>query len=74
MDQIYMDRRPDSRRIHIEIDENDVSELLDDLKDSPDLQDAFAATRRFLEILESAKEQFKQQRREDAYEAEISRT
>lgn len=74
MDQIYMDRRPGSRRIHVEIDENDVSNLLDDLKDSPDLQDAFAETRRFLEILESAKEEFRRQRREDAYEAEVSRT
>ena len=55
MDRIYMNRIEGQRRIHVEIHENEVSDLLDDLKADPE---HFASTRLFLGILRVAEETF----------------
>ncbi|MEU7293350.1 hypothetical protein AB0A76_09120 [Streptomyces exfoliatus] len=55
MDRIYMNRIEGQRRIHVEIHENEVSDLLDDLKADPE---HFASTRLFLGILRVAEEIF----------------
>jgi hypothetical protein len=72
MDRIYTNHRHGERRIHIEITENEIADLLDDLV--PLDHDAFAATEQFVEILVAAHEVFAQDRRNDAVEAETSRT
>ncbi|MGW0032990.1 hypothetical protein ACWDXD_24635 [Streptomyces sp. NPDC003314] len=51
MERIYMNRIPGQERIHVEISENEISDLLDDLKE---ISGAFAATRQFREILQAA--------------------
>lgn len=51
MDRIYMNRIPGQERIHVEIDAGEISDLLDDLKETPD---DFAATRQLLKILRAA--------------------
>ncbi len=71
MDRIYTNHRHNERRIHIEIAENEVADLLDDLRPGPD---AFDATYRLIEILREAAADFDQDRRNDAAEAETSRT
>lgn len=55
MDRIYMNRIEGQRRIHIEIDDHEVTNLLDDLKDDPE---HYADTRRLLGILRAAEEVF----------------
>ncbi|MDX3020071.1 hypothetical protein [Streptomyces acidiscabies] len=55
MDRIYMNRTDGQRRIHIEIHDNEVSDLIDDLTTDPE---PFAATLAFLEILRTAEEKF----------------
>jgi hypothetical protein len=55
MDRIYMNRIEGQRRIHVEIHENEVSDLLDDLKTDPE---PFAATHVFLDVLRVAEETF----------------
>ncbi|MFF5784213.1 hypothetical protein ACFY8P_04490 [Streptomyces sp. NPDC012693] len=53
MDRIYMNRIEGQRRIHVEILDNEVSDLLDDLKTDPE---RFAATHAFLDLLRIAEE------------------
>jgi hypothetical protein len=55
MERIYLNRIDGQRRIHVEIHENEVSDLLDDLKADPE---HFASTRLFLGILRVAEEIF----------------
>ncbi|MFF4338126.1 hypothetical protein [[Kitasatospora] papulosa] len=71
MDRIYMDRIPGNERIHIEIASNEVADLLDDLPaDDPAW---FDATKKLRALLVKANEDFGQARRDNAYEAEVSR-
>lgn len=72
MKRTRIDRDPDSRRIHVEVDENDIADLLNDLK--PLDHDAFAATHRLLAILEDAQADFAAERRYTVREAGIDRT
>jgi hypothetical protein len=72
MDRIYTNNKANERRIHIEIDESEIADLLDDLR--PIDPDAFAATHRLVAILEDSHARFREARRDDAYEAETSRT
>jgi hypothetical protein len=72
MDRIYTSLRHNSRRVHIEIDENEVADLLDDLR--PLDHDAFAATHRLVAILEDANADFRRARLDDAFTAETDRT
>lgn len=55
MDRIYMNRIEGQRRIHIEIHDHEISDLLDDLKADPE---PFAATHVFLDVLRVAEETF----------------
>ena len=55
MERIYMNRIEGQRRIHIEIDDAEISDLLDDLNDDVEY---FASTRRMLEILRGAEAVF----------------
>lgn len=71
MDRIYTNHRHNERRIHIEIDEAEVADLLDDLRPGPD---AFDATLRLIEILRESNTAFGNDRQRDAHEAETSRT
>ncbi|MCX5197195.1 hypothetical protein OOK31_25410 [Streptomyces sp. NBC_00249] len=71
MDRIYTNHRHGERRIHVEIAENEIADLLDDL--SPDTA-WFATTTRLRQILHDAHEAFTNDRRNDAHEADISRT
>lgn len=72
MDRIYTNHRHNERRIHVEIADNEIADLLDDLL--PLDHDAFAATHRLVEILQDAHKAFTDDRRDDAAEAETSRT
>jgi hypothetical protein len=72
MDRIYTNLRHDGRRIHIEIDENEVADLLDDFR--PLDHDAFAATHRLVAILEDANADFRKTRIDEAFTAETDRT
>lgn len=69
-DRIYINHNHGQRRIHIEIDEAAVADLLDDF--NPD-DDAFDATKKLRQILVDANDDFDRDRRNDAYEAEVSR-
>ncbi|MFG3403728.1 hypothetical protein [Streptomyces sp. NPDC048142] len=53
MDRIYMNRIDGQRRIHVEIHDNEISDLIDDLKTDPE---SFAATHAFMGILRTAEE------------------
>ncbi|MFF8409011.1 hypothetical protein [Streptomyces omiyaensis] len=55
MDRIYMNRIDGQRRIHVEILDNEISDLLDDLTTGPG---PFAATHVFLDVLRVAEETF----------------
>jgi len=55
VDRIYMNKIDGQRRIHVEIHDHEVPDLLDDLDENPD---HFASTRRFLGILRVAEETF----------------
>lgn len=70
-DRIYMNRIAGQRRIHIEIADHEVADILDDF---PVGTDAFDATKKLRQILMQAQTDFEGARRDDAYEAEISRT
>ncbi|MET9656368.1 MULTISPECIES: hypothetical protein [unclassified Streptomyces] len=72
MDRIYTNHRHGERRIHIEIDENEIADLLDDIDAYP--PDAFDATKRFIDILRESHDTFGTDRQADAAEAETSRT
>jgi hypothetical protein len=72
MDRIYTNHRHGERRIHIEIDENEIADLLDDL--DPPAPDSFAATKRLIELLRESDAVFTEDRKNDAHEAETSRT
>lgn len=72
MDRIYMNHRRGERRIHIEIDEAEIADLLDDI--DPPVLDAFDSTKKLIEILKAAHDAFAGDRRSDAAEAETSRT
>lgn len=72
MDRIYTNHRHGERRIHIEIDENEIADLLDDFDAYP--PDAFDATKRFIDILRESNAAFDTDRMRDAVEAETSRT
>ena len=74
MDRIYTNHRHGERRIHIEIAENEIADLLDDLADIGQRPDAFAATKQLVQILKAANDRFGHDRRSDAAEAEVSRT
>ena len=56
MDRIYTNRRPGELRIHLEIADNEIADLLDDLG-TPDF-DAFPATREFIDMLRAAHSEF----------------
>lgn len=71
MDRIYMNRRHNERRIHIEIDENEIADLLDDIEPCAE---SFDATKALVRILKAAHDAFYEDRRSDAAEAETSRT
>ncbi|MGW8679597.1 hypothetical protein ACWGNN_00760 [Streptomyces sp. NPDC055817] len=71
MDRIYLNRAPGQRRVHIEIAENEVLDLLDDFTPA---DGAFDATKRLRVLLELAAKDFDEANRDDAYEADISRT
>lgn len=72
MDRIYTNHRHGERRIHIEIDEAELGDLLDDL--APPAPDSFAATKRLIELLRESDAVFTEDRKRDAHEAETSRT
>jgi len=72
MDRIYTNHRHGERRIHIEIDENEIADLLDDL--DPVDPEAFDATKNLVAILKAAHTTFGGDRQRDAHEAETSRT
>ncbi|MCX4703903.1 hypothetical protein [Streptomyces sp. NBC_01373] len=72
MDRIYLNHRHGERRIHIEINEHEIADLLDDI--DPPVLDAFDATKKLIEILKVAHDTFAEDRRSDAVEAETSRT
>lgn len=55
MDRVYMNRIDGQRRIHVEITDSEVSDLLEDLQ--PD-SEHYDSTRAFLAILEAAEERF----------------
>ena len=69
---IYTDTRPDQHRIHVEIDEGDIADLLDDLR--PLDHDVFGATKDFIALLEDTQAKFRALHLAEAHEAEISRT
>ncbi|WP_434598353.1 hypothetical protein [Streptomyces sp. A5-4] len=71
MDRIYTNHRHGERRIHIEIDECEVADLLDDLTPEPD---AFAGTLRLIELLRESHDRFAADRQRDATETQTSRT
>lgn len=72
MDRIYMNHRHGERRIHVEIDVHEIADLLDDI--DPPVADAFDSTKRLIQILKDAHDAFADDRRNDAAEAETSRT
>lgn len=72
MDRIYTNHRHNERRIHIEIAENEIADLLDDI--DPPAPDRFDATQTLIEILRAAHADFAEDHRNDAAEAETSRT
>lgn len=72
MDRIYTNHRHGERRIHIEIAENEIADLLDDFDAYP--PNAFDATKRFIDLLRESDERFGADRQRDAAEAENSRT
>jgi acetyl-CoA carboxylase beta subunit len=72
MDRIYTNHRHGERRIHVEIDENEIADLLDDL--DPADPDAFHATKHLVELLKAANTAFGNDRQRDAHDAETSRT
>lgn len=74
MDRIYTNHRHDERRIHIEIDENELADLLEDFQDIADDDNAYAATKRLIELLRESDAVFTEDRKSDAHEAETSRT
>ncbi|MFE3123711.1 hypothetical protein ACFXHD_09850 [Streptomyces hydrogenans] len=55
MDRIYMSRIDGQRRIHVEITDSEVSDLLEDLRPVPEHYDS---TRAFLAVLDAAEEIF----------------
>ena len=55
MDRIYMNRIDGQRRIHIEITDSEVSDLLEDLQPDPEHYDS---TNAFLALLDAAEETF----------------
>ena len=71
MDRIYMNRRHGERRIHIEIDEAEIADLLDDIEPC---DESFESTKRLVQILKAAHDAFADSRMRDAAEAETSRT
>lgn len=71
MDRIYTNHRHGERRIHIEIDEHEIADLLDDFDAYP--PNAFDATKRFIDILRESHDRFAGSRQRDAHEAEVSR-
>ncbi|MEU9470467.1 hypothetical protein AB0D78_28385 [Streptomyces avermitilis] len=71
MDRIYTNHRYGERRIHIEVDENEIADLLDDFTPTGD---AFDATKKLHALLVLAARDFANDRRGDAHEAETSRT
>lgn len=50
MQRVYMNRIPGRRRIHVEIEEGEITDLLDDINDF----DAWPATLALVEILKEA--------------------
>lgn len=74
MDRIYINRRHGERRIHVEIDEAELADLLEDFEDIGEDDNAYNATKKFLEILAAAGKTFAEGRRSDVAEAETPRT
>ena len=50
-ERIYLNRRPGDERIHIEIPDNEIADLLDDLAENPDW---FEATKSLRSVLVQA--------------------
>ncbi|KOT57086.1 MULTISPECIES: hypothetical protein [Streptomyces] len=67
MDRIYTNHRHGERRIHIEIDEHEVADLLNDLAPGPD---AFPATLHLIELLRESHDRFTTGQQRDAAETE----
>ena len=74
MDRIYTNHLHNERRIHIEIDENEIADLLDDLANIGRNPDSFESTKRLYQVLKTSDDAFADDRRRDAHEAETSRT
>jgi hypothetical protein len=72
MERIYTDTSPGRHRFHLEIDEGEVADLLDDLR--PLDHDVFAATKELVAILEDMEVRFRTFRQAEAHEAQISST
>ncbi|SMF86461.1 hypothetical protein [Streptomyces sp. Amel2xC10] len=68
MDRIYTNHCHGERRIHIEIDENEIEDLLDDLA-GVDAPKAFTSTKDLLRILRESSSAFADDRSRDAQEA-----
>lgn len=71
MDRIYTNHRHGERRIHLEIGENEIADLLDDIEPNPE---SFDSTKQLVQILKAANEAFENDRMRDTAEAETSRT
>ena len=72
MDRIYTNQRNGERRIHVEITESEISDLLDDIGPiSPTDNPEFAATTELRRILVRAHDMFAASRMADAYEATL---
>lgn len=71
MDRIYTNHIHGQRRIHIEIDEHEIADLLDDIEPHPE---SFDSTKQLVQILKTAHDAFAEDRQRDAHEAETSRT
>jgi hypothetical protein len=71
MDRIYTNHRHGERRIHIEIADHEIADLLDDIEPS---DESFDSTKQLVQLLKAAHDAFADDRRSDADEAETSRT
>lgn len=74
MDRIYTNHRHNERRIHIQIDENEIADLLEDFQDLAEDDNAYDATKQLIKVLHESNGAFAIDRRRDAHEAQISST
>ncbi|MFE7273011.1 hypothetical protein [Streptomyces sp. NPDC057623] len=74
MDRIYTNHRHGERRIHIEIADNEIDDLLEDLQDLAEDDNAYDATKQLIKALHESNGAFALDRRRDAHEAQTSST